>query len=211
MFYDRLEAGEKLAEKLKQFIGAKNTLVIGQVRGGVPVANVIAGKLQLPIDIIIAKKIGAPNNDELAIGAIAEDGEPILNDELIGTAGITAQYLDKKIFEVKEKIKLLGSKLRSNNKPVNLTDQTVILVDDGVATGQTILASIKYLRGKQVKKIIVAVPVIAESIIDSIKKQADELVYVEASDSFFAVSQFYEEFAQVSEEEVNDILTNCSN
>lgn len=207
MFYDRTEAGEKLAEKLLKYKNKPNTLILALVRGGIIVGEVVANKLHLSLDIIISKKIGAPGNSELAIGAVTESGDPVLNEEMIGTRGITAEYLDAEIFRVREEIKRRIKIYREGKLAKKLADKTIILVDDGVATGKTTEAAVKYLKDKKAKKIILAIPVIAFDTLEKLKKQVNELVYVEAPEMFFAVGQFYEEFPQITDEKVKKILS----
>jgi len=206
MFYDRIDAGEKLADKLFEFKNAKDTLVFGLARGGVVVAKVVAEKLNLPLDILIAKKITAPDDPELAIGAIAENGHPILNDELIGSHGVTPDYLDQNISQVKEEIDSEIKKYRHRDLK-NFTDKTIILVDDGIATGKTMLAAIKYLKENNVGKIIIAVPVIAKESSEQLKKEAVTSFYFNIPETFFSINQFYEEFPQVTDEEILKLIS----
>ena len=207
MFYDRAEAGKQLVQKLSKYKNKSDTLVLALARGGIVIGDVVSKKLNIPLDIIIAKKIGAPRNPELAIGSVAESGDPILNEELIGTYGITADYLDSEISKVREEIKRRVKTYRGNKSARNLKNKTIILVDDGIATGKTMEAAISYLKDKQVKGIIIAVPIIARDTQELLKKQVDKLVSVNAPELFFAVGQFYEEFPQISDEEARKILS----
>lgn len=207
MFYDRAEAGQKLTKELLKYKDKKSVLVLGMPRGGVITASKISKELNLPLDIIVARKIGAPGNPEFAIGAVAEKGEPILNDDLIGTRNISPEYLDKTITYERAEIKRRISEYRKGKSRLILKNKTVILVDDGVATGMSILAAISQIKSMDAKKITIAVPIIPNDSIDKIKKEVDEFIYLEAPETFFSVGQFYNCFDQVSDEEVKKILS----
>lgn len=205
-FQDRTEAGKKLAEKLKNYNDSKDAIVIGLPRGGVITASQIAIKLHLPLDIIVPRKIGAPFSEELAIGAITEDGEAILNDELINNLEIQSDYIEqqtkKEIVEAARRIK----KYRDNKPSLDLTNKIAILVDDGIATGFTMLAAINSAKAKNAKKIIVASPVIARDTLTQLKNKADDIIYLHIPLYFGAVGEFYKTFDQTTDEEVIDIL-----
>ncbi len=190
-------------------------IVLGIPRGGVVVGKELAEVLNSPLDVIITKKIGAPGNPELAIGAVGPfdgersrtaQGEPVINEELATQAGADEKYLKAQISKLKVEIKKREKEFRSGKAPLNLKDKVVIITDDGVATGATMMAAIELARQQNPKKIIVAVPVIAKDSLDKIEKLADEVVYLEAPSLFFAVGQFYQHFNQVTDEEVMDIL-----
>lgn len=207
MFYDRAEAAEKLTKALQEHKGKKNALVLAMPRGGVVLGKIVANKLGLQLDIVIARKIAAPENPEYAIGAVAEKGEPILNDEVIGTMGITPDYLDREIERKRVEISQRLAVFRGNKPMPNLKNKEIILVDDGIATGMTAIASIEYLRSQNPKKIILVTPVIPASNLVEIKQKVDQLIYLEAPEEFFSVGQFYEDFPQVSDEEVKKLLS----
>lgn len=206
MFYDRVEAGQKLAKELQKYQNKKDVIVLGMPRGGVITAAEVAKGLNIPLDIIVARKIGAPQNPEFAIGAVAETGEPILNEELIGTGDITPDYLDREISNQRLEIKRRLKKYCGNSPHLNLKNKTVILVDDGIATGMSLLAAISQVKSTLPKKIIIAVPVIPQDNITKIKKEVDELVYLDAPQIFYAVGQFYNHFPEVTDEEVKKLL-----
>lgn len=206
MFYDRTDAGEKLAKLLGEYQGVKDTLVLGMPRGGVVCAKIVANALNLPLDVIIARKISAPSNPEYAIGAVTSSGEPVLNEEVIGTMGITPDYLDTEIIKQREIINNKLAMYRSKNKLPNIKDKNIIIVDDGMATGYTILAAIGFIKNQKPKSIIVAIPVLPQSIVEDIKKEVDNLIYISVPEEFFAVGQFYEQFEQVSDEDVVSLL-----
>lgn len=206
MFYDRADAAEKLTKLLQNYKNLPDSLVLAIPRGGVVLGGIIAKNLQLPLDIIISKKIPAPDNSEFAIGAVAEKGDPVLDDELIGTMGITADYLDQKITDIRSEIKRRVQLYRGNKPHLSLKNKTIILVDDGIATGFSTIATLDYLRSLEPKKIIIAVAVIPQDLLEQLKSRVDELVALEIPQQFFAVGQFYEHFEQISDNEVIKIL-----
>ena len=217
-FHDRRDAGKYLAEKIKFYI--KNNfnseaktdffIVMAIPRGGVIIGDMIASELNMDMDIIISKKIGAENNPELAIGAIMADGSYILNEDIVNRINISDEYIHTQI-EIQKKeierrlIEFKGKKEYHNN----LKDKIIILVDDGIATGATILAAVKWIKEKQhCKRLIVAVPVApAESnILDKLNQIADKVIVIFTPYDFSAVGQFYEHFDQVSDKEVKEIM-----
>jgi putative phosphoribosyl transferase len=217
-FHDRRDAGKYLAEKIKHYI--KNNfnseaktdffIVMAIPRGGVIIGDIIASELNMDMDIIISKKIGAENNPELAIGAIMADGSYILNEDIVNRINISDEYIHTQI-EIQKKeierrlIEFKGKKEYRNN----LKDKVIILVDDGIATGATILAAVKWIKEKQhCKRLIVAVPVApAESnILDKLNQIADKVIVIFTPYDFAAVGQFYEHFDQVSDKEVKEIM-----
>jgi predicted phosphoribosyltransferase len=199
---DRLEAGELLSDKLKKYQDT-DTLILAIPRGGVPVGYIIAKNLKLPLDIILSKKIGHPNNKEFAIGAVSEDS--FIIDE---HSGVSSSYIENEVQRLRtvltEKYKLY----KPSREPVALEGKDIILVDDGIATGNTLLVTIAMLRKKNVRKIIVAIAVLPTSAIEKFITTADELVYLIASPNFTSVGAFYKVFNQVSDNEVITMLHN---
>lgn len=209
MFKNREKAGEKLSERLKEELPAetiKDALVLAIPRGGVVVGERVSRLLQLPLDCLIVKKIPAPQNEELAIGAVAEGGTVVWEEEICQRLKIPLPYKQKeakaKAAELeKKKLELCG------DRPIpEIKGKTVIIVDDGVATGATIKAGIAVVRSFLPAEVIVAVPVISPDSLLEIKEKADRVVYLEAPEMFFAVGQFYEDFSQASDEEIRKIL-----
>ncbi|MGZ9735621.1 phosphoribosyltransferase [Flavobacterium sp. GNP002] len=201
MLKDRIEAGILLSEKLKKYQNS-NTIVLAVPRGGVPVGYIIAKSLHLPLDIVLSKKIGHPSYTEFAIGAVSSDS--MILDEHPNVPKI---YIDNEIIRLR---KLMAEKYQhymGNKKPLDVKEKNIILVDDGIATGNTLLASISMLRKKKPAKIIVATPVIPYENVPVIKKNADEFIYLIASKNFRGVGGFYEEFNQVEDEEVIYLLS----
>ncbi len=208
IFKDRFEAGEKLAQKLVNYRNYKNVLVIGLPRGGIILANEVAKKINSQLDIVVPRKISAPNNPEFAIGAITEQGDYFLNQDIIDYYKISKKYIDREITIEKKESKRRLKSYRGNRKSIDYNNKIIILVDDGIATGSTILAAIFSIKKNKPKKIIVAVPVLARDIINIIKKEVDELVYLEAPIFFGAIGAFYRKFEQTSDQEVKDIMKN---
>lgn len=207
MFYNREDAGEKLAaELLSKYQGKTDLIVLAIPRGGVVLGKIIADKLNSPLDIIITRKIGAPDNPEFAIGAVAEKGEPLLDEEIIGNYGITPDYLDREISIQKEEIKRRINLYRQGGEKINIKNKSVILVDDGAATGLNMLVAIKYLKTLGPSQIIAAVPVASLNTIEEIKKIADDSICLEMPRDFYAIGQFYTDFPQVSDNEVIELL-----
>jgi putative phosphoribosyl transferase len=204
-FKDRVEAGEKLADKLAEVVKGKG-VVLGIPRGGVVTAKVVAKRLGWPLNVIVTKKIGYPGHEELAMGAIAEDGEPVWDERLRQQVGMSKEEEEKLVNQVRqEKVKKYVEKFRKG-KDLVVKGKTVIMVDDGIATGRTVEAGIKWLRGKGVGKIVVGMPVCARDSAKRLKKLVDEWVCLDTPWNFMAVGQFYEEFTQIDDEEVKSIL-----
>lgn len=201
MLKDRIEAGILLSEKLSKYQNS-DTIVLAVPRGGVPVGYIIAKSLHLPLDIVLSKKIGHPSNIEFAIGAVSSDSM-ILDEH----PNVPKKYIDNEIIRLR---KLMAEKYQhymGNRKPLDVKGKNIILVDDGIATGNTLLASISMLRKKNPAKIIVATPVIPYENVPVIEKNADEFIYLIASKNFRGVGGFYEEFNQVEDEEVIHLLS----
>ncbi len=197
---DRTEAGLLLSEKLKKYQNT-HSVVLAVPRGGVPIGFMIAKSLSLPLDITLSKKIGHPYNKEFAIGAVSM--ESMVLDE---HPAIPKEYIEEEIIRLR---KLMSSKYKlymGDRKPIDIAGKNVILVDDGIATGNTLLASIKMLRKRYPAKIIVAVPVLPIDTVSIFEKNTDEFVYLIASKYFKGVGGFYEDFQQVEDEEVIKIM-----
>jgi len=206
IFKNRQEAGQKLAEKLKEFKSQKNTIILALPRGGVVTAFEIAKELNLPLDLVIPRKIGAPDNEEYAIGAITETGEGIFNQEAIDSLSVSKEYLDKKVAAEKKEATRRLKTYRQDRPALNLKNKTVIIVDDGIATGLTMRAAIKSVKEKKAKKVIVAVPVSAQDSLKIIEKEVDQVICLDAPLFFGAVGAFYRDFGQTTDEEVIELM-----
>ncbi|MGE5187908.1 MAG: phosphoribosyltransferase [Betaproteobacteria bacterium] len=204
-FSNRIEAGSRLAQALKEFSGERG-VVLAIPRGGVVVGYEIAQKLHLELDVIIPRKLGAPHNPELAIGAIAEDGTAILDDNLIAYLGVNEDYIrqesEHQKLEIKRRLKLY----RQDAPPINIKGRNVLVVDDGIATGSTMKAALISLRKQGAKKVVVAVPVGPPSTINELGKMTDKVVCLYMPEYFQAIGQFYEDFNQTSDDEVIELL-----
>jgi putative phosphoribosyl transferase len=197
---NRKEAGILLSEKLKKYQNT-NSIVLAVPRGGVPVAYEIALKLQLPLDVILSKKIGHPMNKEFAIGAMTMDAT-IINEH----PEVPKQYITDEIIRLKELLREKYKLYMGYREPLEVNGKNVIVVDDGIATGNTLLASISMLRKRKPAKLIVAVPVLPLDALDIFKQKTDEFVYLIASSNFRSVGAFYDQFYQVEDDEVIQML-----
>ncbi len=209
-FRDRSEAGELLAERLCEYENRPETLVLALPRGGVPVGFEIATRLHLPLDVFVVRKLGVPGQRELAMGAIASGGVRVLNENVLRAmpyaAGAVAEVTEQEAREVERRER----DYRQERPARDVEGRVVILVDDGLATGATMLAAIAALRQKDPAKIVVAVPVCPPDTLAEIERAADETVALFAPDWFRGVGQFYDDFAQVSDETVRDLLARAS-
>lgn len=205
MFEDRLQAGILLSKNLLEYKDS-SFLVLAIPRGGVVVAKEVTKLLNLPLDIIVTRKLAAPSQEELAIGAIGPKGVVVLDSGLIRGLNITKVYIeeeaDRKIVEVVDRLRLF----RLGKRPLYIKGRSFILVDDGIATGATVQAAVKYLRKMKAKRIILAVPVAPRSILPRFKKLVDKLVVLKTPTKFRSVGQFYKRFPQVTNEEVVELL-----
>jgi len=194
-----------LAEKLSHYQG-RQPLVLAVPRGGVVVAEPVWNKLGGELDLIITRKIGAPYQPELAIGAVAGNGFTMLNDQLVSRLQVDKKYInetvDKELAEIRRRLK----DYRGNRPLPEIDGRLVILIDDGVATGYTLLAALRSLQEKSLSKLVLSVPVGPPDTFSLLEREVDELVYLEAPASFAAVGQFYREFGQVSDNEVKAVL-----
>jgi putative phosphoribosyl transferase len=206
VFKDRADAGKKLSEKLLSHANQKDTIVIGLPRGGVVVAFEVARKLKLQLDIIVSRKIGMPGQPEFAIGAITADGKEVFDQRLIQSFELERKDLEKIIDTEKKETSRRMQVYRLGRTELNLKNKTVILVDDGVATGMTMQATLLSARGLGAKQIIIAVPVIPQDQIKGLEKLSDELIYLDAPVNFGAISIFYQDFTQVNDDQVIKLM-----
>jgi len=206
IFANRRQAGERLADALDFLLGEKDLIVLALPRGGVPVGYAIAKRLNAPLDLLIPRKIGAPHNPEFAIGAVAEPDIRFLNERLIANYHISVAYLEREIATQMEEIKRRKEKYRGNRPDPLLTDKKVILVDDGIATGFTMLAAIGSVKAKRPQSLTVAVPVAPPDTASFLQETVDQLVCLALPSPFGSVGQFYADFSQVSDQEVVQLL-----
>lgn len=195
-YTDRYDASLKLIPLLEKFKNDK-CVILAVPRGGVPIGYYIARTLHFPMDLLLTKKIGHPNNQELAIGAVS------LEDEIVDNYPyVSKNYIDNQILEIRESLKQRYKKFLGDRNPIDLKNKTVIIVDDGIATGNTLLAAIKMIRSRSPKKIIVAVPVAPTDSAIKIRGKVDELICPLITYDFIGVGGYYLDFSQVSDEEV---------
>ncbi len=202
MFRDRRDAGSKLAEKLKNYKNRKEVLVLALPRGGVVTGFEVARYLHSPLDVLIVRKIGAPRQPELAAGAISETGAVVLNQDVVSGYGISKKYIDDAVAGQKEEIARRQKLYRKGESITSLEGKVIVLVDDGVATGATMKAAIEALKGEKIRKLVVALPVAPPETANELKKMVDEFVCLETPQYFMAVGNHYQDFEQVSDEEV---------
>jgi putative phosphoribosyl transferase len=201
---DRKHAGRLLAARLTHLRG-EDVVVLGLVRGGIAVAAEVARELDAPLDVIVARKLGAPLQRELAIGAVARDAYSI-NEDIVGQLAISERELMEIAAAAMSEVRRYEEIFRGGRPPEPVAGRTAIIVDDGLATGATAMAAIRGLRRQKPKRIVLAVPVCAPASARQIEPEVDELVCLARPAGFFAVGQFYEDFEQVEDEEVEQVL-----
>jgi putative phosphoribosyl transferase len=206
-FRDRRDGGRRLVQMLQHYRARPATVVLGLPRGGVVPAAEIAAALDLPLDVLISRKIGSPQNPEFAIGAVAEDGSPYLSEEGLALTGASKAYLDEEIARQREEIARRREWFRGGQPLVLPERATAILVDDGIATGATVIAAIGALRQLRVARIVLAVPVAPPDTVERLRRLVDEIVVLTTPVMFWAVGAFYENFTPVLDDEVRRILT----
>lgn len=208
-FKDRCEAGKILASKLER-LANKSPLVLALPRGGVPVAFEVARSLKADLDILLVKKIGLPGQEELALGALAEGGRPYWNSEVLSLVPFSQTELAAMAENKAKEIAEQAEALRGDRDRIEIKDRMVILVDDGLATGSTMVAALEMLKLQGPKKIVVAVPVASKQAVQTIEPVADEVIVVHVPAEFWSVGLWYEDFTQVSNDEVKELLAGRS-
>jgi putative phosphoribosyl transferase len=206
LFRDRVEAGQILAQRLKAVVRESNLIVLALPRGGVPVGFKVAQALHADLDVFLVRKIGVPGHEELAIGAIASGGIRVLNHALIAELGISTTVIDRVTAREQQEIERRERLYREGRSALAVGGRTVILVDDGLATGATMLAAARAVRGWQPKRIIVAVPVASREACEKCRRHVDETICAETPEPFYAVGACYEDFSQTSDAEVRELL-----
>lgn len=206
IFTSRSEAGHLLAGRLRSYTNQADVIVLGLPRGGVPVAYELAAALHVPMDIFLCRKLGAPGREELAMGAIASGGVRVLHQDVMDAIGVSARELDEITERESRELDRREKVYRGDTPPPNLSRRTVVLVDDGIATGSSMEAAILALRAQQPARIVVAVPVAPPSTVVSLRPLADELVCLAEPKSFRGVGEFYKDFRQLTDDEVRVLL-----
>ena len=205
VFEDRRHAGRLLAARLLG-LAPERPVVLAVPRGGVPVALEIAHALGAPLDVLTVRKLGAPRNPELAVGAVAEDGTAVLNVEMARSLGMTRSQLGAVVERERHELRRRVERFRDGLEPIEVRGRTAIVVDDGLATGLTDLAAVRALRGRDAARIVVAVPVGSGEAISMLRDEADEVVCLTTPRELFSVSEWYRDFAPVSDEQVLALL-----
>ena len=206
VFRNRAEAGRLLARALEAYAGRDDVVVLGLPRGGVPVAAEVARLLRAPLDVLVVRKLGAPAQEELAIGAIGEGGVRVLNERLIRDLGLGPATIDRVAEREERELGRRVTAYRGGHEALEVEDKTVIVVDDGVATGATMRAGLQTLRALGASKIVAAAPVGAVDAVALLENDADEVVVLETPAWFSAVGQWYEDFGQTTDGEVAALL-----
>jgi putative phosphoribosyl transferase len=210
MFFNRADAGRQLASQLKKYANESHVVVLALPRGGVPVAFEVASAINAPVDVFVSRKLGVPGQEELAFGAIASGGVRILDPEIVEAIGITDVEIERVTASETLELKRREHAYRDDRPPLNVAGATVILVDDGVATGSSIRAAVNAVRQMQPQRLVVAAPVIPASTCDRLRKEVDDVACVSMPESFYGIGQFYEDFSQVTDEEVVALLRRAS-
>ncbi len=205
-FLNRVDAGRRLAKKLDAYAGQGDVLVLGIPRGGVPVAFQVATELGAPLDVFVVRKLGVPSHEELAFGAIASGEIRVLDAQIVESMGISELEIEQIAAKERQELNRRERVYRGGHPPLNLEGRTVILVDDGIATGASTLAAITALRGLKPARIVLAVPIAPASTCRRLQREVDDLVCLDTPETFYAIGQFYEDFSQVSDEEVTNLL-----
>jgi putative phosphoribosyl transferase len=209
-FFNRIEAGQLLAENLSRYANRDDVLVLALPRGGVPVAAEVARKLNAPLDVFVVRKLGLPGHPELAMGAIASGGIRVFNGDVMNSLRISDDVVNAITAEELIEIQRREKAYRDDLPPPEVEGKTIILVDDGIATGSTMLAAVAALRQLNAARIVVAAPVIAGSTYYEIRRAADDVAAVIVPENFCAVGEWYEDFSQTSDDEVRDLLAQAA-
>jgi putative phosphoribosyl transferase len=205
-FRDRHDAGRRLAQLLTHLAGRTDVVILGLPRGGVPVAYEVAAALQAPLDIFVVRKLGVPGQEELALGALASGGIRVLNQDVVTAVGISAEAIDAITRREHVELERRERLYRGERPAMEVKGKTVVLIDDGLATGSTMRAAAKALRAGDPAKIVVAVPVAARATCEALRSEVDEVVCAEIPARFIAVGEWYEEFAQTTDDDVRELL-----
>jgi predicted phosphoribosyltransferase len=210
IFRDRRDAGRFLATKLSRYANEPDVLVLALPRGGVPVAFEVAKALRAPLDVFLVRKLGVPGHEESAMGAIASGDIMVLNESAIEALGIPDSIVDAVIERERQELVRREAVYRGDRPELEITDRVIVLVDDGLATGSTMLAAAQALRRHAPKRLVVAVPVGAPDTCDAFRDEVDDVICGAAPERFYAVGQWYEDFSQTTDDEVQQLLTAAS-
>lgn len=210
VFRDRADAGRALAERLDEYAGRPDVIVLALPRGGVPVGFEVARALHAPLDVFLVRKLGVPGHEELAMGAVATGGVRVLNEQVVRALRIPEHVIDAVARWELEELARREHLYRGDRAPPNVQGRTVILVDDGLATGATMLAAVRALRQQQPARIVVAAPIASRDTCDLLSDEADQVVCAATPEPFYAVGFWYEHFEQLTDDEVRDLLARAA-
>lgn len=211
LFQDRRLAGQFLAGELAAYANGSDVVVLGLPRGGVPVAFEVARAINAPLGVLVVRKLGVPGHEELAMGAIAPNGVRVLNEQIIGEEKVSDEAIARMALQEQRELERRERLYQGDRPSLDLQGRTVILVDDGLATGATMLAAIVAVRKQQPARIVVAVPVAAPPTYEDLAELVDEVVCIAQPDPFYSVGLWYEQFPQITDEEVCDLLAKAAN
>ncbi len=205
-FQDRIDAGRRLARALAHYAGRRDVTVLGLPRGGVPVAAEVARALRADLDVFVVRKLGVPGQEELAMGAIASGGVRVLNESVVDALHIDSASLERVAAQERRELERREQAYRGDRPPLDVRGRVAILVDDGLATGSTMRAAVAAMKRLGPARVVVAVPVGASESVELLRREADEVVCPEIPEPFYGVGQWYDDFAQTSDEEVRALL-----
>ena len=211
LFQDRSNAGRMLASRLKQFANRPDVVVLALPRGGVPVGYEVAKDLNVPLDVFIVRKLGVPGHEELAMGAIASGGVLLLNNHVVRALGIPESVINSAAAKEERELERREREYRDGRSPLDVQGKTVILVDDGLATGSSMRAAVQALKRKGASHIVVAVPVASSRTCEEFEPEVDQVICAATPEPFWAVGQWYTDFSQTGDEEVRDLLRRAAN
>jgi putative phosphoribosyl transferase len=206
LFHDRTEAGRRVAEMLGDYARRADVLILALPRGGVPVAFEVAKALNAPLDIFVVRKLGLPSNEELAMGALASGNIRVLNKEVVRSFGVGARIIEAVAEKEQAELERRERLYRGDSPPPEVGGKTILLVDDGIATGSTVRAAIAALRQREPARIVVGVPVAPASTCEALRADADEVVCAKTPEPFYAVGQWYKVFDQTTDEQVRELF-----
>jgi len=210
IFANRTEAGQKLALRLRKYANRDDVIVLAAPRGGVPTAFEVATNLKVPLDVFVLRKLGVPGHEELAFGAIASGGVRVLDRSTVEGLGVTGLDIERVTRAEERELERRERAYRDGRPLLDVRGMTVILIDDGIATGSSMRAAIRALRQMKPARIVIAVPVAPPSACNRLRVEVDELVCLEMPEPFYGVGRFYDDFSQVSDEEVKELLDSAS-
>lgn len=209
-FHDRFDAGRRLASVLQPYAGRPNLLVLALPRGGVPVAYEVARQLHAPLDLMLVRKLGVPGHEELAMGAIAAGGVRVISDDVVRALGIPDRSIAAIAAHEEHELERRAREYRGDRPLPDVEGKTVILIDDGLATGSTMRAAVAALKSQNPERLVVAVPVAAPETCEALRQEVDDVICALEPEPFFAVGNWYHDFSQTSDEEVRELLQRAS-